>query len=140
MSDISMTDFEKLDDSFSTIREEIKELKDSTNRVVAVQEMNEPPIKKTHRASTFIPVNPDDIGNIELLQWRKCHRHNQHSCFTGSTRREGPQVIYIYFLTMFLYYNYLKWPTVWCTQSSNLKKVYFCQSTWPKQYSQEIHT
>jgi len=70
MSDISMTDFEKLDDSFSTIREEIKELRDSTNRVGVVQEMNEPPIKKTHRASTSIPVNPNDIGNVELLQWR----------------------------------------------------------------------
>jgi len=38
MVDISMTDFGKFDDSFSTIREEIQELRDS--RVGAAQEVN----------------------------------------------------------------------------------------------------
>ena len=64
MEDISMTDFGKFDESFSTIREEIQELRDS--RVEAAQEVNEPPLKKANRASTSIPVNLHDIGNEEL--------------------------------------------------------------------------
>lgn len=75
-----MTDLEKLDNSFYTLSEELKELWDSAKRVEDAEEPKEPAMKKTNRnilKSKPVPVKLEP--NFALISKFLCRETILHS-------------------------------------------------------------
>lgn len=60
-----MTDLDKLDDSFSTLREEIKELRDSAKRVEEAENRKEPAMK-IKQIEIFWNLSPSQLNSKTL--------------------------------------------------------------------------